>query len=83
MQLTRALQFVVSGANFSMNFLLLTIQSTVCVGCVMSVKYAGIITFRNFDMSDAKKWFPISALLVSVIYTGSKSIVSKRILPST
>lgn len=69
------MQFVVSGANFSMNFLLLTIQSTVCVLCVLAVKQAGVITFRDFDMQDAKKWFPISLLLVSVIYTGSKSIV--------
>lgn len=28
-------------------------------------------------MKDAKAWFPISALLVSVIYTGSKSLVSR------
>ena len=28
-------------------------------------------------MKDAKTWFPISALLVSVIYTGSKSLVSR------
>ena len=68
------LQFVVSGKDFSMNFLLLTIQSTVCVLCVLSVKKAGVISFREFDMQDAKKWFPISFLLVSVIYTGSKSI---------
>ncbi|KAJ3510507.1 hypothetical protein NLJ89_g4629 [Agrocybe chaxingu] len=50
-------KFVVSGANFSMNFLLLCMQSTV-----------------TFDMQDAKAWFPISFLLVSVIYTGSKSL---------
>ncbi|EJD07538.1 GDP-mannose transporter [Fomitiporia mediterranea MF3/22] len=67
-------KFVVSGRDFSMNFLLLTIQSTVCVACVMVVKKAGIISFRDFDMEDAKKWSPISLLLVSVIYTGSKSI---------
>ncbi|TDL23660.1 UDP-galactose transporter [Rickenella mellea] len=67
-------KFVVSGANFSMNFLLLTIQSTVCVACVMVVKTAGVISFRDFDFGDAKKWFPISFLLVTVIYTGSKSI---------
>ncbi|KAL5531638.1 VRG4 [Sanghuangporus baumii] len=67
-------KFVVSGKDFSMNFLLLTIQSTVCVLCVLVVKTAGIITFRDFDVQDAKKWFPISFLLVSVIYTGSKSI---------
>jgi len=69
-------QFVVSGQNFSMNFLLLCIQSTVCCACVASVKRLGIISFRDFDVQDAKHWFPISFLLVSVIYTGSKSLVS-------
>lgn len=59
-----------------MNFLLLAIQSVVCVACVAVVKRLGIITFRQFDMQDAKAWFPISFLLVSVIYTGSKSLVS-------
>jgi GDP-mannose transporter len=58
-----------------MNFLLLTIQSIVCVACVSVVKSAGVISFRAFDMQDAKTWFPISLLLVSVIYTGSKSLV--------
>ncbi|KAF9457189.1 GDP-mannose transporter [Collybia nuda] len=67
-------KFVVSGANFSMNFLLLAIQSLVCVACVVAVKRVGIISFRQFDMQDAKAWFPISFLLVSVIYTGSKSL---------
>lgn len=32
-------------------------------------------TVRDFDMADAKAWFPISSLLVAVIYTGSKSLV--------
>lgn len=68
-------QFVVSGKQFNMNFLLLGIQSTVCVACVLVVKKLGIISFRAFDMKDAKTWFPISFLLVSVIYTGSKSLV--------
>lgn len=59
-----------------MNFLLLCIQSTVCCTCVALVKRTGIISFRDFDTNDAKAWFPISFLLVSVIYTGSKSLVS-------
>ncbi|ETW78951.1 hypothetical protein HETIRDRAFT_478240 [Heterobasidion irregulare TC 32-1] len=67
-------KFVVSGSNFSMNFLLLCIQSTVCVGCVLAVKKLGVISFRTFDVQDAKAWFPISFLLVTVIYTGSKSL---------
>ncbi|KDR67929.1 hypothetical protein GALMADRAFT_231560 [Galerina marginata CBS 339.88] len=67
-------KFVVSGDKFSMNFLLLCIQSFVCVSCVVIVKRLGVISFRAFDWQDAKAWFPISFLLVSVIYTGSKSL---------
>lgn len=72
-------QFVVSGHGFSMNFLLLCIQSSFCVACVSLVKILGIISFRDFDKKDAKMWFPISFLLVSVIYTGSKSLVSSNV----
>lgn len=68
-------KYVVSGAHFDMNFLLLTIQSAVCVAAVFIAKRLGVITFRDFDMKDAKIWFPISALLVTVIYSGSKSLV--------
>ncbi|CDO77653.1 hypothetical protein BN946_scf184969.g4 [Trametes cinnabarina] len=57
-----------------MNFLLLCMQSSVCVACVYTVKKLGIISFRDFDMKDAKAWYPISVLLVGVIYTGSKSL---------
>lgn len=32
-------------------------------------------TVRDFDMKDARAWWPISTLLVAVIYTGSKSLV--------
>ncbi|KAI0080170.1 UDP-galactose transporter [Panus rudis PR-1116 ss-1] len=67
-------KFVVSGRQFNMNFLLLCIQSSVCVSCVYVTKKLGIIFFRDFDMKDAKNWFPISFALVSVIYTGSKSL---------
>ncbi|KAF9478283.1 GDP-mannose transporter [Pholiota conissans] len=67
-------KFVVSGAKFNMNFLLLCIQSSVCVACVVIVKKMGIISLRSFDLQDAKAWFPISFLLVGVIYTGSKSL---------
>ncbi|WVF65396.1 GDP-mannose transporter 1 [Kwoniella sp. CBS 6097] len=67
-------KYVVSGRHFTMNFLLLAIQSAVCVLVVWSVKRAGVINFRDFDMNDAKAWWPISTLLVAVIYTGSKAL---------
>lgn len=59
-----------------MNFAFLAIQSITGVGCVVVAKKLGMITFRDFDMKDAKTWFPISFALVMVIYTGSKSLVS-------
>ncbi|KZT70751.1 UDP-galactose transporter [Daedalea quercina L-15889] len=67
-------KFVVSGRQFNMTFLLLCIQSTVSVLCVAAAKRVGLISFRDFDTRDAKMWFPISFMLVSVIYTGSKSL---------
>jgi len=67
-------KFILSGRHFSMNFLLLTIQSVVCVSLVLTLKRTGMISFRDFDMKDAKAWFPISFALVVVIYTGSKSL---------
>ncbi len=57
-----------------MNFLLLAIQSSVCVGCVTTCKYLGFLTYRPLSFDDARKWFPISFLLVCVIYSGSKSL---------
>ncbi|KAK1922731.1 hypothetical protein DB88DRAFT_496118 [Papiliotrema laurentii] len=67
-------KYVVSGAHFTMTFLLLAIQSGVCVLAVWTVKRLGYITFRDFSTADAKAWWPISTLLVAVIYTGSKSL---------
>jgi len=67
-------KFVVSGAHFSMTFLLLCMQSIVCVLCVTIVKRLGVISFSSFRWKDARAWFPISFLLVTVIYTGSKSL---------
>ncbi|KAF8141706.1 hypothetical protein EV363DRAFT_1467645 [Boletus edulis] len=67
-------KFVVSGRQFNMTFLLLSFQSIVCIACVVAVKKLGIISFRDFSMLDAKTWFPVSTLLVIVIYTGSKSL---------
>ncbi|KAH7890681.1 hypothetical protein F5I97DRAFT_1837576 [Phlebopus sp. FC_14] len=67
-------KFVVSGRQFNMTFLLLSLQSSVCVACVLAIKKLGIISFRAYNPQDAQAWFPISALLVSVIYTGSKSL---------
>ncbi|KAI9301502.1 hypothetical protein BJ944DRAFT_168943 [Cunninghamella echinulata] len=37
------------------------------------------VQFREFDKEEARKWFPIAAALVAMIYTGSKSLQYLRI----
>lgn len=65
--------------QFNMNFLLLAIQSIVCVACVSFCKSLGFIEYRSFDREAARKWFPISFLLCAVIYTGSRALQSLSI----
>ncbi|KAN0061447.1 GDP-mannose transporter into the lumen of the Golgi [Thecaphora frezii] len=67
-------KFTVSGAGFNMNLLVLLIQSTVGVVCVIAAERLGWIQLRGLNAKDAKTWAPISTLLVFVIYTGSKAI---------
>lgn len=59
-----------------MTCVVLFIQSLVCVSCVALCKRLRIISYKDFDLDTAKKWFPISSFLVTLIYTGSKSLVS-------
>lgn len=67
-------KYVLSGYDFNLNFLLLAIQNIICVVAIQGAKTFGQITFRDFKMDEARKWFPISLLLISMIYTGSKAI---------
>ena len=34
----------------------------------------GIITYRDFNLEEARRWFPISLLLIGMIYTGTKAL---------
>ncbi|KAG6891614.1 hypothetical protein C0992_002653 [Termitomyces sp. T32_za158] len=46
----------------------------------MAAKKAKFVRFRPLNIDDTKAWFPISVLLVSVIYTGSKSLVISSVI---
>ncbi|CDS03875.1 hypothetical protein LRAMOSA06830 [Lichtheimia ramosa] len=72
-------KYVVSGYGFNMNFLLLTVQNLVTVALLQSFKFLNLIKFRDFDKEEARKWFPIAGALVTMIYTGSKSLQYLRI----
>ncbi|GAD95834.1 GDP-mannose transporter [Paecilomyces variotii No. 5] len=67
-------KYVLSGLDFNLNFFLLCVQSIVCIVAIQSCKSAGLITYRNFSSDEAKKWFPITLLLIGMIYTGSKAL---------
>ncbi|KAG0029562.1 GDP-mannose transporter into the lumen of the Golgi [Podila clonocystis] len=67
-------KMVLSQFDFRMNFFLLSIQSFTAVVMLILFKKLDLISFRSLDTNEAKKWFPISLGLVTMIYTGSKSL---------
>ncbi|PGH28661.1 GDP-mannose transporter [[Emmonsia] crescens] len=67
-------KYVLSGTSFNLNFFLLCVQSLVCVAAIQTCKSLKIITYRDFNIDEAKKWFPISLLLIGMIYTGTKAL---------
>ncbi|KAK2628427.1 hypothetical protein QTJ16_001530 [Diplocarpon rosae] len=68
-------KYCVSGANWNLNFFYLAIQSLVCIIAIILCKQAGMITnLAPFDTNKAKTWFPISLLLVGMIYTSTKAL---------
>ncbi|KAJ5888909.1 GDP-mannose transporter [Penicillium taxi] len=67
-------KYVLSGLDFNLNFLLLMVQSLVCIAAIQTCKSMGLITYRDFSADEAKKWFPITLLLIGMIYTGSKAL---------
>ncbi|KAJ5179611.1 hypothetical protein N7492_002821 [Penicillium capsulatum] len=67
-------KYVLSGLDFNLNFLLLMVQSLVCIAAIQTCKSMGLITYRDFNIDEARKWFPITLLLIGMIYTGSKAL---------
>ncbi|KAI5849573.1 hypothetical protein DFP73DRAFT_300769 [Morchella snyderi] len=67
-------KYVLGGVDFNLNFFLLCIQNVVCVVAIQFCKSTKIITYRDFNADEARKWFPISLLLITMIYTSSKAL---------
>ncbi|MCJ1384434.1 GDP-mannose transporter into the lumen of the Golgi [Xylographa soralifera] len=68
-------KYVLSGGSaFNLNFFLLCVQGVVCVTAIQTMKTLGVINYRDFNVDEARKWFPVSLLLVGMIYTGTKAI---------
>lgn len=49
-------------------------QSVVCIIAIQSLKVFGFAQFRDFNTEEARKWFPITLLLIGMIYTSSKAL---------
>lgn len=45
-----------------------------CILVIATLKSTGTITYRPFHPTEARNWFPISLLLVGMIYTSTKAI---------
>ncbi|KAL2133959.1 hypothetical protein VTI74DRAFT_1315 [Chaetomium olivicolor] len=68
-------KYVVSGSSWNLNFFYLAVQSLVCTLAILLSKQTGLLkNLAPFDSTKAKKWFPISLLLVGMIYTGAKAL---------
>ncbi|PFH61257.1 hypothetical protein XA68_17891 [Ophiocordyceps unilateralis] len=68
-------KYVVSGNQWNLHLLYLAIQSVVGTVTILVCKQAGLIRDLDpFDSRRAKKWFPISLLLVGMIFTGNKAL---------
>ncbi|KAI0395360.1 hypothetical protein F5Y17DRAFT_424003 [Xylariaceae sp. FL0594] len=68
-------KYVVSGSEWNLNFFYLAVQSVVCIVTIQILKQIGIITnLAPFDYNKGRRWFPVSLLLVGMIYTSTKSL---------
>ncbi|RYP80001.1 hypothetical protein DL770_006426 [Monosporascus sp. CRB-9-2] len=68
-------KYVVSGHEWNMHFFYLAVQSVVCIVTIQVCKQLGLIkNLAPFDANKGKRWFPISLLLVGMIYTSNKSL---------
>ncbi|KAG5915444.1 GDP-mannose transporter into the lumen of the Golgi [Claviceps africana] len=68
-------KYVVSGTFWNLNFFYLGVQAIVCITAISACKSFGLIrNLASFDPVKARKWFPISLLLVGMIYTSTKAL---------
>ncbi|EOD46460.1 UDP-galactose transporter [Neofusicoccum parvum] len=67
-------KYVLSGSGFNLNFFLLCVQSVVCIIAIQSLKTFKVISYRDFKTEEAKKWLPITILLIGMIYTSTKAL---------
>lgn len=66
-------KYVVSG-SFNLFFVLLAVQSFVCLLTLFLLKVAGFIVYRNINKNDIYSWIVVSLFLVLMVYSSSKAL---------
>ncbi|KAH8819070.1 GDP-mannose transporter [Xylogone sp. PMI_703] len=67
--------YVVSSSSWNLNFLYLAIQSMICTTALIICNRVGLIKgLTTWDPEKAKTWFPISILLIGMIYTCANAL---------
>ncbi|PNY26773.1 GDP-mannose transporter [Tolypocladium capitatum] len=68
-------KYVVSGNSWNLHLFYLAIQSIIGTVTILACKQLGMIKeLDSFDAKRAQRWFPISLLLVGMIFTGNKAL---------
>ncbi|KAF5236355.1 hypothetical protein FANTH_11307 [Fusarium anthophilum] len=68
-------KYVVSGTSWNLTFFYLAVQSIVCIVAITACKQFGMIkSLAPLEMDRIKKWYPISLVLVGMIYTSTKAL---------
>ncbi|EME43089.1 hypothetical protein DOTSEDRAFT_131590 [Dothistroma septosporum NZE10] len=67
-------KYCVNGTGWNLSFFLLAVQSIVCIIAISTGKAMNLITYRDFNTDEARKWFPVSLLLIGMIYTSIKAL---------
>jgi GDP-mannose transporter len=68
-------KYVVSGGSWNLTLFYLAVQAIVGIVTITACKQLGMIrALAPFDNDRARKWFPVSLLLVGMIYTSTKAL---------
>ncbi|KAK8121774.1 GDP-mannose transporter [Apiospora sp. TS-2023a] len=75
MSMTLVNKYVVSGNEWNLNFFYLAVQAIVGTVAILALKQLGLMAnLRPYETKKAKAWFPISVLLVGMIYTSIQAL---------
>ncbi|KAK7983307.1 hypothetical protein PG989_010709 [Apiospora arundinis] len=75
MSMTLVNKYVVSGNEWNLNFFYLAVQAIVGTVAILALKQLGLMAnLRPLETRKVKAWFPISLLLVGMIYTSIQAL---------